>query len=80
MSFGILSALEEFQRRLYEVTVGLTGVEVIADDILVYGVGDTDEQANANHDQNLLNFIITHVRECNLKFNFKKLKLRQKSW
>ena len=78
MPFGISSAPEEFQRRLHEVTVGLTGVEVIADDILVYGDGDTDEQANANHDLNLRN-LLKRARECNLKFNFKKLKLRQKS-
>ena len=78
MPFGISSAPEEFQRRLHEVTVGLTGVEVIADDILVYGDGDTDEQANANHDLNLRK-LLKRARECNLKFNFKKLKLRQKS-
>ena len=78
MPFGISSAPEEFQRRLHEVTVGLTGVEVVADDILVYGVGDTDEQANANHDQNLLE-LLQRAQECNLKFNLKKLKLRKKS-
>ena len=37
MPFGILSAPEEFQRRLHEITAGLAGVEVIADDILIYG-------------------------------------------
>ncbi|UYV67153.1 hypothetical protein LAZ67_4004123, partial [Cordylochernes scorpioides] len=37
MPFGISAAPEEFQRRLHEVIEGLEGVEVIADDILVFG-------------------------------------------
>ena len=78
MPFGISSAPEEFQRRLHEITAGLAGVEVIADDILIYGAGDTDEQASADHDQNLIN-LLQRAKENNLKFNLKKLKLRQKS-
>ena len=78
MPFGISSAPEEFQRRLHEITAGLTGVEVIADDILIYGTGDTEEQASANHDQNMIN-LLERAKENNLKFNPKKLKLRQKS-
>ena len=78
MPFGISSAPEEFQRRFHEITAGLTGVEVIADDILIYGIGDTEEQASANHDQNMIN-LLERAKENNLKFNPKKLKLRQKS-
>ena len=74
MPFGISSAPEEFQRRLHEITAGLAGVEIIADDILIYGAGDTDEQASADHDQNLIN-LLQRAKENNLK----KLKLRQKS-
>jgi hypothetical protein len=48
MPFGISTAPEEFQRRLHEVFEGLSGVEVIADDILVYGSGYTEEQAVEN--------------------------------
>ena len=55
MCFGISSAPEEFQLRLHEITAGLTGVEVIADDILIYDIGDTEEQTSANHDQNTIN-------------------------
>ena len=55
MPFGISSAPEEFQRRLHKITAGLAGVEVIADDILIYGAGNTDEQGSADHDQNLIN-------------------------
>ena len=78
MPFGISSAPEEFQRRLHKITAGLAGVEVIADDILIYGAGDTDEQASADHDQNLIS-LLQRAKENNLKFNLKKLKLRQKS-
>ena len=78
MPFGISSAPEEFQRRLHEITAGLAGVEVIADDILIYGAGDTYEQASADHDQNLIS-LLQRAKENNLKFNLKKLKLREKS-
>ena len=78
MPFSISSAPEEFQRRLHEITAGLAGVEVIADDILIYGAGDTDEQASADHDQNLMS-LLQRAKENNLKFNLKKLKFCQKS-
>lgn len=52
MPFGISTAPEEFQRRQHEVFDGPRGVAIIADDILVYGSGDTDEDALADHDQN----------------------------
>jgi hypothetical protein len=48
MPFGISTAPEEFQRWLHEVFEGLSGVEVIADDILVYESGYTEEQAVEN--------------------------------
>ena len=38
---------------MHEVIEGLTGVEVIADDFFVVGLGDTEEQAIENHDANL---------------------------
>lgn len=45
MPFGISSAPEEYQRRMHEELEGLRNVAVIADDILIYGEGDTVEQA-----------------------------------
>ena len=44
MPFGISSAPEKFQCRIHTVLQGLPGVEVIADDILMYGRGTTDVQ------------------------------------
>ena len=76
MPFGILTALEEFQRRQHELFEGLPGVTVIADDILVYGSGDTVENATADNDQNLIG-VLERARNCNLKINKQKLKLQQ---
>ena len=53
MPFGLSPALEEFQRRLNAVLENLPCMKVIADDILPYGQGQTDEKANADHDRNL---------------------------
>ena len=45
MPFGISPAPEEFQCRLNEAIEGLEGVRTIADDIIVFGVGDTKDSA-----------------------------------
>ena len=57
MPFGISSAPEEFQRRMHTALQGLHGVEVIADDILVFGCGNTDEECQRDHDVNLKNLL-----------------------
>ena len=53
MPFGISSVPEEFQRHIHTTLQGLSGVEVIADDILVFGCGDTEEECQRDHDANL---------------------------
>ena len=72
--FGISSAPEEFQHRMHEVCQGLDGVAVIADDILVYGCGDTEDEYMKDHDVNLKT-LLKRARETNLMLNRKKLKL-----
>lgn len=75
MPFGISSAPEVFQRRMHELIEGLQGVEVIADDFLIVGYGESQEEAVHNHDQNLAAFL----RRCTdrgLKLNAEKVKLR----
>ena len=76
MPFGISSAPEVFQRRMHELIEGLSGVEVIADDFVTVGFGDTEEDAIASHDHNLEAFL-KRCEERNLKLNNEKLKLRQ---
>ena len=56
----------------------LNGVDVIADDILVYGRGETYEEALADHDKNL-KALLQRARDENLKFNKDKLQLRLSS-
>ena len=53
MPFEINSAPEVWQQRMHELVEVLTGLEVIVEDFLVCGFGDTNEAAIANHDQNL---------------------------
>ena len=53
---------------------GLDGVEILRDDILVAGYGDTQEEAEANHDQNLRK-LLDRARKVNLKLNSKKMNL-----
>ena len=51
LPFGINLAPEEFERKLHEKLEGLPGVAVIRDDILVIGYGETEVEANRNHDK-----------------------------
>ena len=74
MPFGISLAPEEFERRLHEQLSGLDGVDILRDDILVAGYGETQEEAEANHDQNLRK-LLDRARKVNLKLNSKKMNL-----
>ena len=75
LPFGISSAPEEFQRRQKEVLEGLHGIINVADDILIYGTGDTHEDADQDHDTNL-RALLQRCREKNLKLNPDKLKFK----
>ena len=55
--FGISSAPEVFQRQMHELIEGLQGIEVIADDFVAVGCGDTQEEAVHSHDQHLEAFL-----------------------
>ena len=52
MPFGVSLGPEEYQRRQHEALEGLTGVVNKADDILVFGSGDSMEEAEKDHDIN----------------------------
>ena len=75
MPFGISSAPEVFQHRMCEVVEGLKGVEVVADDNVVVGFGDSQEEATLDHDTNL-DAILKRCMERNLKLNDRKVRLR----
>ena len=71
---GISCAPEEYQRRQVEAYEGLCGVLVVADDTLVFGSGDTIEEARKDHDKNLRQ-LFERARQVGLKFNRGKLQL-----
>ena len=49
MPFGISSTPEVWQRTVHEFVEGLQGVEVIADDLIIAGFGNTTEEAYKSH-------------------------------
>ena len=75
MPFGISSAPEVFQRRMHEVIEGLKGVEVVADDFMVVGYGQSHDEAVSNHDANLASFL-QRCSERDMRLNPDKVRLR----
>lgn len=76
MPFGISVAPEEFECKLHEKLTGLEGVQILRDDLLVVGYGDTQKEANANHDENLRK-LLDRAREVKLKLNNKMMNLKK---
>ncbi|PFX15885.1 Retrovirus-related Pol polyprotein from transposon 17.6 [Stylophora pistillata] len=76
MPFGISSAPEVFQRKMHELIEGMTGIEVVADDFITVGYGDTFEEAAQDHDKSLPLFL-QRCKERNVRLNLEKLRLRQ---
>ena len=62
LPFGIISAQDEFQRRVDEAYEGLQGVSAIVDDVIVYG--STKEQHDAN-----LRAMLERTRQKGIKLN-----------
>ena len=75
MPFGVSLGPEEYQRRQHEVLEGLKGDVNKADDILVFGCGDSIEEAEKDHDVNLWNLMLRCCK-VNLKLNPKKFQLK----
>ena len=76
LPFGLAVSSEIFQKRLQTSLDGLLGVICIADDILVYGSGDTIEEANKNHDCNLNN-LMKRCQQQGIRLNREKAELRK---
>ena len=75
MPFGISSAPEVFQRRMHELIEGLSGVEVVEDDFVVIGFGDTMEEAAANHDKNLCG-LLSRCEQHDVKLRYSLREIR----
>ena len=57
---------------------GLDGIAICADDVLIYGCGDSDQEAEADHDKKLRQ-VLERCRETNLKLNKEKFVFKRKS-
>ena len=68
MPYGISPAPEYFQQKLDQNLQGLPGVYRIADDLLITGQGDTKEEADKDHDANLVR-LLQRCRDRNIKLN-----------
>ena len=77
MPFKIKSAPEIFQRKMHELIERLNGVEVIADDFVVVGYGDSLQAASKDHDKSLSVFL-QRCEERGVRLNIDKLKLRMR--
>ena len=57
MPFGIKPASEEYQCKIEEILEGLQGAEMIHNNILILGYGETRQEALENHNKNLENLL-----------------------
>jgi len=78
MHFGIASRPEQYQRRQHEFLDGLNGVVNIADDICVYGCGDTKGKADIDLDRNLTH-LLEKCNEHDLRLSAKKIQFKSSS-
>lgn len=65
LPFGLISAQDEFQRKIDETYEGLNGVMAIVDDVLIFG------KTKAEHDENLL-AMLQRSRQRGVKLNPEK--------
>ena len=75
LPFGLYASSEVFQKHLIHALESLPGVLCIADDILIYGTGEIDEQATANHDKSPQDLLQT-CKDHGIVLNPDKMKLR----
>lgn len=75
LPFGVSVAPEVYQRKEHELLAGLEGVEPIADDILVAGCGDSEEEASRDHDAKLI-ALLDRCRQVKLQLSVKKLQVK----
>lgn len=75
LPFGLSVSPEIFEKRVNQTLGRLECVLNIADDIFINGVGDSAEQANADHDRKL-EILLQRCRERGIAVNRDKIKLR----
>ncbi|XP_030853177.1 uncharacterized protein K02A2.6-like [Strongylocentrotus purpuratus] len=78
LPFGLNASAEIFQKKLQQALDGLDGIECVADDIILFGVGDNREQAEKDHDRKL-EALLQRCRDKGIKLNQKKSVLKATS-
>lgn len=78
LPFRVSVALEIYRRKQHEMPSGLAGIEPIAHDILVVGCGDTDAEAELDHDKNL-SALVERCRAVELRLSERKLQFKLKA-
>ena len=78
LPFGTNVSAEIFAKRLHDCVHDLPGLICVADDIMIYGVGSTDEEAMIDHDVKLEK-LLKRCLDIGTRFNASKMKLRQRS-
>ena len=76
LPFGTSVSSELFQKRLEQTLEDLVGVIGVTDDIIVYGEGDNDEEAQHDHDANLIK-LLERCRQAGLALNKEKAELNK---
>jgi len=77
LPFGISVASEIFQKKLNQALDRLDGLLTVHDDKVIYGVEETEEEATADHNKKLQQFLL-RCKEKGMKLNKKNLKLKCK--
>ena len=77
LPFGVSVASGILQKRLNQALYRLDGLLTVHDDMVIYGVGDTEEEATADHNAKLKQFL-QRCRERGVKLKKKKVKLQCK--
>ena len=75
LPFGLSASSEIFQKWVSQALDGLEGILNITDEILLYGVGDTKDEACHDHDLKL-EALLPRCRECGIAPKKNKLTLR----
>ena len=76
LPFGLKVSSEIFQKRLHQALSDLDGVICVADDIVVFGSGNNEEEAEKNHEENLKQ-LLARCSKAKIKLNKAKMHLKQ---
>ena len=71
LPFGLAVSSEIFQKRLMTALEGLSGTVCVTDDILVFGVGENDKEAETDHERKL-EALLERCEKIGIKLNREK--------